>query len=88
MPVPGSDRGARMLPGVNGMGMVGGINRSIAMARPGFHGMTSSSMLSSGSMLSSSMVGMPGVGAGQGNPMMRPRDTVHMMRVRRVPVLY
>lgn len=80
MSVPGSDRGARMLPGANGMGMMGGINRNIAMARPGFHGMTSSSMLSSGGMLSSSMVGMPGVGAGQGNSMMRPRDTVHMMR--------
>ncbi|XP_058756978.1 chromatin modification-related protein EAF1 B-like isoform X3 [Vicia villosa] len=84
----GSDRGVRMLSGANGMGMMGGISRSIAMARPGFQGMTSSSMLSSGGMLSSSMVGMPspvnmhpGVSAGQGNSMMRPRDTVHMMRV-------
>ncbi|CAI8612409.1 unnamed protein product [Vicia faba] len=83
----GSDRGVRMLSGANGMGMMGGISRSIAMARPGFQGMTSSSMLSSGGMLSSSMVGIPspvnmhpGVSAGQGNSMLRPRDTVHMMR--------
>ncbi|XP_020218821.1 chromatin modification-related protein EAF1 B isoform X2 [Cajanus cajan] len=84
----GSDRGGvRMLPGGNGMGMMGGINRSITMSRPGFQGMPSSSMLSSGGMLSSSMVGMPspvnmhsGVGAGQGNSMLRPRETVHMMR--------
>ncbi|XP_061353506.1 chromatin modification-related protein EAF1 B-like isoform X2 [Gastrolobium bilobum] len=92
MPVPGchsgSDRGVRMLPGGNGMGMMSGINRGIAMSRPGFQGMASSSMLSSGGMLSSSMAGMsspvsmhPGVGAGQGNSMLRPRETVHMMRV-------
>lgn len=48
--------------------------------------MPSSSMLSSGGMPSSSMVGIPspvnmhaGVGAGQGNSMLRPRETVHMM---------
>ncbi|KAK7293095.1 hypothetical protein RJT34_15956 [Clitoria ternatea] len=83
----GSDRGGvRMLPGGNGMGMMGGINRGIAISRPGFPGMASSSMLSSGGMLSSSM-GMPspvnmhsGVGAGQGNSMLRPRETVQMMR--------
>ncbi|KAK7373646.1 hypothetical protein VNO80_07061 [Phaseolus coccineus] len=92
MPVPGSlsgsDRGgARMLPGGNGMGMMSGINRSITMSRPGFQGISSSPMLSSGGMLSSSMVGMPspgnihsGVGAGQGNSMLRPRETAHMMR--------
>ncbi|XP_027353574.1 chromatin modification-related protein EAF1 B-like isoform X2 [Abrus precatorius] len=92
MPVPGSisgsDRGGvRILPGGNGMGMMGGISRSITMSRPGFQGMASSSMLGSGGMLSSSMVGMPnpvnvhsGVGAGQGNSMLRPRETVHMMR--------
>lgn len=91
----GSDRGgARMLPGGNGMGMMSGINRSITMSRPGFQGIPSSSMLSSGGMLSSSMVGMPspvnihsGVGAGQGNSMLRPRETAHMMRVRTVHIL-
>ncbi|KAL2336842.1 hypothetical protein Fmac_011288 [Flemingia macrophylla] len=82
----GSDRGGvRMLPGGSGMGMMGGINRSII--RPGFQGMQASSMLSSGGILSSSMVGMPspinmhsGVSAGQGNSMLRPRETMHMMR--------
>ncbi|KAK7256022.1 hypothetical protein RIF29_29453 [Crotalaria pallida] len=71
----GSDRGVRMLPGGGGMGMVGGINRNIAMSRPGFHGMASSS----------SMVGVPspvhmhsGVVAGQGNSIPRPRESVHM----------
>ncbi|KAL2957502.1 hypothetical protein AAZX31_18G153700 [Glycine max] len=89
MSVPGSLSGSdlggvRMLPGGNGMGMLGGTNRSI---RPGFQGVPSSSTLSSGGMLSSSMVGIPspvnmhaGVGAGQGNSMLRPRETVHMMR--------
>ncbi|RZC00320.1 Chromatin modification-related protein EAF1 A isoform B [Glycine soja] len=89
MSVPGSLSGSdlggvRMLPSGNGMGMLGGINRSI---RPGFQGVPSSSMLSSGGMPSSSMVGIPspvnmhaGVGAGQGNSMLRPRETVHMMR--------
>ncbi|QCE11560.1 E1A-binding protein [Vigna unguiculata] len=84
----GSDRGGgRILPGSNGMGMMSGINRSITMPRPGFQAIPSSSMLSSGGMLSSSMVGMPspvnihsGVGAGQSNSMLRPRETVHMMR--------
>ena len=96
MAVPGSLSGSdlggvRMLPGGNGMGMLGGTNRSI---RPGFQGVPSSSMLSSGGMLSSSMVGIPspvnmhaGVGAGQGNSMLRPRETVHMMRVRSALVL-
>jgi len=93
--LPGSDRGgARMLPGGNGIGMMSGINRSITMSRPGFPGIPSPSMLSSGGMLSSSMVGMPspvnihsGVGGGQGNSMLRPRETVHMMRVRTVHIL-
>lgn len=91
----GSDRGGgRILPGSNGMGMMSGINRSMTMTRPGFPGIPSSSMLSSGGMLSSSMVGMPspvnihpGVGAGQSNSMLRPRETVHMMRVRSVHIL-
>ncbi|KHN13312.1 hypothetical protein glysoja_031469 [Glycine soja] len=89
MSVPGSLSGSdlggvRMLPGGNGMGMLG----------PGFQGVPSSSMLSSGGMPSSSMVGIPspvnmhaGVGAGQGNSMLRPRETVHMMRVRSALVL-
>ncbi|GMI66377.1 hypothetical protein like AT3G24880 [Hibiscus trionum] len=85
--VSGSDRMVRMLPGGNNLGMMGGINRSMPMSRPGFQGRTSSAMLNSGSMLSSNLVGMAspvnmhsGTGSGQGNPMLRPHDTKHMMR--------
>ncbi|XP_002521085.2 chromatin modification-related protein EAF1 B isoform X1 [Ricinus communis] len=83
----GADRGVRMLPGGNPLGMMPGMNRSMPLSRPGFQGMASSSMLNSGSMLSSGMVGMPspasmqsGSGPGQGNSMMRSRDGLHMMR--------
>ncbi|KAK7389407.1 hypothetical protein VNO78_24425 [Psophocarpus tetragonolobus] len=83
----GSDPGVRMLPGGNSIGLMGGINKSMAISRPGFPGIPSSSMLNSGSMLSSSMGGMPspvnmhsGVGPGQGNSMLRPHETIHMMR--------
>nr|XP_008372482.2 chromatin modification-related protein EAF1 B-like isoform X1 [Malus domestica]XP_017187926.2 chromatin modification-related protein EAF1 B-like isoform X1 [Malus domestica]XP_028958333.1 chromatin modification-related protein EAF1 B-like isoform X1 [Malus domestica]XP_028958334.1 chromatin modification-related protein EAF1 B-like isoform X1 [Malus domestica] len=85
--LPGTDRGVRMVPGGNGMGMMCGINRGMPVSRPGFQGMASSSMLNSGNMLSSSMVGIPspvnmhsGAGSGQGNLMLRPRDALHMMR--------
>ncbi|XVF32192.1 hypothetical protein REPUB_Repub17cG0060900 [Reevesia pubescens] len=84
--VSGSDRGVRMLPSANGMGMICGMNRSMPMSRPGFQGMASSPMLNAGSMLSSNIVGMPspvnmhsGPGSGQGNSMLRPRDTMHRM---------
>ncbi|PON97818.1 Octamer-binding transcription factor [Trema orientale] len=50
-------------------------------------GMTSPSLLNSGSMLSSSMVGTPspvnmhsGASSGQGNSMIRPREALQMMR--------
>ena len=69
-------------------------SRSVAtLSRPGFQGMASSSVLTSGSMHSSSMVGMPspvnmhsGVGTGPGNTILRPREPIHMMRVRNVPI--
>ena len=85
--VSGAERGVCMLPGGNGMGMMSGMNRSMPMSRPGFQGMASSAMLNSGSMLSSNMVGIPnpvnmhsGPGSSQGNSMLRPHDTMHMMR--------
>ncbi|KAM1234258.1 hypothetical protein ACFX13_003938 [Malus domestica] len=85
--LPGTDRGVRIVPGGNGMSMMCGMNRGMPTSRPGFQGMTSPSMLNSGSMLSSSMVGIPspvnmhsGAGSGQGNLMIRPRDALHMMR--------
>lgn len=84
----GADRGVRMLPGGNGMGMMCGMSRGMPISRPGFQGMASSPMLNSGSMLSSSMVGMPspvnmlsGAGPGQVNSMLRPREALHMIRV-------
>ncbi|XP_055813029.1 chromatin modification-related protein EAF1 B-like isoform X2 [Solanum dulcamara] len=43
----------------NSTGMMGGINRGIPMARPGFQGAASPSMLNSGSMLSPGMVALP-----------------------------
>ncbi|KAL6968032.1 hypothetical protein U1Q18_033836 [Sarracenia purpurea var. burkii] len=83
---PGADRGACMSGG-NGMGVMCGINRSVPMTRPGFQGIASSSMLNSGNMLSSSTVATSspvnmhhGVSSGQGNTMLRPRDTLNMIR--------
>ncbi|XP_070034083.1 chromatin modification-related protein EAF1 B-like isoform X3 [Nicotiana tomentosiformis] len=84
----GSDSGgARTHPSGNSMGTMSGLNRGSPMARPGFQGVASSSVLNSGSMLSSGMVAMPstvnmhsGVSSNQGNPMLRPRDILHMIR--------
>ena len=84
----GAERGVRMLPGGNSMGVMCGMNRSMPMSRPGYQAMASSSMLNSGSMLSSSIVGMAnpvnkhsGAVSVQGNSMLRPREAMHMMRV-------
>ncbi|MFQ6620046.1 hypothetical protein Gotur_000816 [Gossypium turneri] len=84
--VSGSDRGVRMVPNRNGVGMTCGISRSMSMSRPGLRGMASSTMLNSSCMLSN-LVGMPspvnmhsGPGSGHGNSMLRPHDTMHMMR--------
>ncbi|KAH6765355.1 hypothetical protein C2S52_000181 [Perilla frutescens var. hirtella] len=76
--LPGTDRSVRILPGGNGMGLVCGVNRSMPMARPGFQGIASSSVVNSGSMASANM--HSGVGSGQGSSMLRPREPLHMMR--------
>ncbi|GKU86056.1 hypothetical protein SLEP1_g637 [Rubroshorea leprosula] len=84
--ISGSDRGVRMLPGGNGMGIMSGTNRSMPVSRTGFQGMASSSMLNTSSMLSSNVSGIPSVnmhsgpGPSQGNSMLRPRDAMHMIR--------
>ncbi|KAK4440472.1 Chromatin modification-related protein EAF1 A [Sesamum alatum] len=81
--VPGTDRGVRILPGANGMGMMPGVNRGMPMARPGLQGIPSSSMVNSGSMVSPGMSSAnmhTGVGASQGSSMLRPREALHMMR--------
>lgn len=93
--VSGSDRGHRMVPGGNAMGVTG-MNRNTPMSRPGFQGMASSAMPNTGSMLSSGMVGIPntgnvhsGGGASQGSSMHRPREAVqHMMRVSYLDFVY
>lgn len=87
--VSGSDRGHRMVPGGNAMG-VSGMNRNTPMSRPGFQGMASAAMPNTGNMHTSGMVGIPntgnihsGGGASQGNSMIRPREAVqHMMRMQ------
>lgn len=83
---PGGERGVRMVPGANGLGMMCTMNRCMPGSRPGFQGMASSPVSNSGS--SSSIVGMsvPAnmhtvAGSGQGNSMLKPRDTLHVMRV-------
>ncbi|KAJ8436097.1 hypothetical protein Cgig2_011919 [Carnegiea gigantea] len=83
----GNDRGVRVLPGGNGLGMMAGVNRNMPMPRPGLQGVNSSPMLNSGSMLASNMGGMPsnmnvhsGTAPGQGNSMFRSRDALHMVR--------
>lgn len=82
--LPGNDRGGRMLPSGNGMGLVGNVNRSMPMSRPGFQGVASSSMVNSANMVSpaiSSPNMHSGVGSGQGSSVLRPREPMHMMRV-------
>ncbi|KAJ6838659.1 chromatin modification-related protein EAF1 B isoform X3 [Iris pallida] len=82
----GVDRGVRMLPGANGVGMMSG--RTMPMPRPGFQGPSGMlNMVSAGSMLPGSGVGMPNsVNVhpnsvhGPVNPMMRPRDGLQMLR--------
>lgn len=85
----GTDRGVRMITRGNGVGIPGGLHRNIPMSRPGHQGIGPSSLVGPGSMLSSGMMAMQnpvnihsGPGAAQGNLMMRPRDPMHMMRVR------
>ncbi|KAK1351810.1 Helicase/SANT-associated [Heracleum sosnowskyi] len=82
-----ADHGAHMLMSGSGVGNVSGFNKGIHMVSPGAHGIASSSMLNSSSLLSSGMVAMPnpvnmqsGLHTGPGNCMMWPRDPSHMMQ--------
>lgn len=87
----GVDRGVRLLSGGNGIGMVCGMNRGMPMPRPNFQGMGPPGMLnmvSTGNMLPNSGHGMqnavnvhPSVVSSSGNPMLRPRDALQMLRV-------
>ncbi|CAN4098570.1 unnamed protein product [Withania somnifera] len=83
----GDSAGARTHPNGNSMGTLSGFNRGMPMAKPGFQGIASSSMLNSGSMLPSGMVAMPntlnmqsGASSNQGNSLSRPHDVSHMIR--------
>ncbi|KAL6511119.1 hypothetical protein OROGR_022243 [Orobanche gracilis] len=72
-----TDRGGRMVPGGNGMGMMGGVSRSLPVARPGFQGIPPSlvnpSVVVSSVMSSASM-------HGQGSSGLKSRENLHMMR--------
>ncbi|KAL6618658.1 hypothetical protein ACP70R_033797 [Stipagrostis hirtigluma subsp. patula] len=86
----GADRGARMLPGIHGMGMVAGLNRGMPAPRAGFPRMGSPGMLnvvSSGNQFPNGGQGVqsavsvhPGAISGPGNSMSRPRDPMQMLR--------
>lgn len=79
--LPGPDHGVRVHAGT-GIGLVG-VSRSMPIARPGFQGISTSSIVNSGSMVSPVMSPAnmhSGVGSGQG-AMLRPRETLHTMRV-------
>lgn len=80
---PGTDRGARMLSSGSGMGMMSVANRNIPIPRSGLQGVPSSSMVNSGSVVSPVMSSgnmHAGVGAGQGSSMIRPRESMNMLR--------
>ena len=66
-----------MLPGGNGIGVV---NRNMTMARPGFQGVATPSMLNSGAGTPAAANMHSGAGPGQGN-LVRPREALHMTRV-------
>lgn len=75
---PGSHSGSRMLPGGTSMGVMSGMNRSMTMARPAFQGIAPSSMLNPGVPPGNMHHGLA---PNQGNSV-RPREALHMMRVK------
>ncbi|KAL0460468.1 UNVERIFIED_CONTAM: Chromatin modification-related protein EAF1 B [Sesamum latifolium] len=76
--LPGADRGVRVLTGGSGMGLASAVNRSMPMARPGYQGIAPSSSVVSPVMSSANM--HSGMGSGQGSSVLRPRETMHMIR--------
>lgn len=87
----GNDHGVRMPSGPNGLGIMCGMKRGMAIPRPAFQGIGSPSMINlvpPANVLPSNGVGMAspvtihnGSVSGQGNPMMRPREALQMLRV-------
>ncbi|XP_072959370.1 chromatin modification-related protein EAF1 B-like isoform X2 [Typha angustifolia] len=86
----GVDRGARMLPGGNGMGMMCGVSRGMPLPRPGFQGLNHPGMLNmvpTANMLSTNGHGIQntvnvqqGAVSGPGSSILRPREPLPMMR--------
>ncbi|KAL6497886.1 hypothetical protein OROHE_026913 [Orobanche hederae] len=73
-----TDRGGRMVPGGNGMGMMGGVSRSLPVARPGFQGIPPS-LVNPGGVVSSVM-SSANMHARQGSSGLKSRENLHMMR--------
>eukprot|EP00268_Persea_americana_P022557 TRINITY_DN2244_c0_g1_i1.p1 TRINITY_DN2244_c0_g1~~TRINITY_DN2244_c0_g1_i1.p1 ORF type:complete len:764 (-),score=161.36 TRINITY_DN2244_c0_g1_i1:118-2349(-) len=81
----GNDHGVRMPSGANGLGMMCGMKRGMAMPRPAFQGIGSPSMINmvppaNGVGMASPVNIHNGSVSGQGNPMMRPREALQMLR--------
>ncbi|KAL6506550.1 hypothetical protein OROGR_024731 [Orobanche gracilis] len=73
-----TDRGGCMVPCGNGMGMMGGVSRSLPMVRPGFQGIPPS-LVNPGGVVSSVM-SLANMHAGRGSSGLKSRENLHMMR--------
>ncbi|KAL5230800.1 hypothetical protein ABZP36_029576 [Zizania latifolia] len=88
---PGVDRGVRLMPSANGMGMVTGLNRGTLAARAGFPRHSSPgllNMVSPGNVLANSGHGAsnavnvhPGAMSAPGNSILRPHDPMQVLCV-------
>ncbi|KAL0418015.1 UNVERIFIED_CONTAM: Chromatin modification-related protein EAF1 B [Sesamum radiatum] len=80
------DRSVRVITGGSGMGLASAVNRSMPMARPGYQGIAPSSSVVSPGISSANM--HSGMGSGQGSSVLRPREAMHMIRVKYFSVSY
>ncbi|XXG62007.1 hypothetical protein AAC387_Pa05g0466 [Persea americana] len=86
----GNDHGVHMPSGANGLGMMCGMKRGMAMPRPAFQGIVSPSMINmvppaNGVGMASPVNIHNGSVSGQGNPSMRPREALQMLRPGQSP---
>ncbi|RWR83969.1 chromatin modification-related protein EAF1 B-like protein isoform X1 [Cinnamomum micranthum f. kanehirae] len=86
----GNDHGVHMPSGANGLGMMCGMKRGMAMPRPAFQGIVSPSMINmvppaNGVGMASPVNIHNGSVSGQGNPIMRPREALQMLRPGQSP---
>lgn len=82
----GNDHGVHMPSGANGLGMMCRMKRGMAMPRPAFQGIGSPSMINmvppaNGVGMASPVNSHNGSVSGQGNPIIRPREALQMLRV-------